>query len=265
MVAREPALVYVSALGRRPGTAVPAVDARMPWDTIRIRGASGVPVFLLQSRLDAAGHHPWVLYFHGNAGLVGSRGNVLRYRLLREAGFNVLAVEYRGYGASIETGAPTEQGLYDDAIAAWDFLTGTLGVAPEHVVIYGWSLGSGPATYLAAQHKAAALVTEGAFTSLPDVGADRYPWVPVRLLMRNRFDNLSRAARLASPWTVFHGRKDTDVPFSQGRALVAAARWARFVPLAANHGEGILADSTTSLRVLSDIARQCLGLAVQGR
>ncbi|HEU4995838.1 MAG TPA: alpha/beta fold hydrolase [Gemmatimonadaceae bacterium] len=265
MAVQEPALVYVSAAARRPDRPVPTSEAHLPWDTVRVRDANGIPVFLLASRLQRAEHHPWVLYFHGNAGLVGSRGNVLRYRLLREAGFNVLAVEYRGYGASVAAGDPSEQGLYADADAAWAYLTATLRVRSDHIVLYGWSLGSGPATYLAALHKAAALVTEGAFTSLPDVGAERYPWIPVHLVMRNRFDNLRRAARLVSPWTVFHGRRDTDVPFSQGRALAAAAHGARFVPLSANHAEGVLADRATSLPILSDIARQCLGLAAQGR
>jgi len=145
--------------------------------------------------------------------------------------------------------------VYADATAAWNHVTGTLGVTPDHVVLYGWSLGSGPATYLAATHPAAALVTEGAFTSLPDVGAVRYPWMPVRLVMRNQFNNLQRTRNLAMPWIVFHGTRDVDVPFSHGQALAAGARNARLVPLAADHNDGVIADRVLALGVLRDIIR----------
>jgi len=185
---------------------------------------------------------------------LGSRGNVARYRLLRDAGFNVLAVEYRGYGASAHVGAASEDGLFHDAEGALAWLTDSLKVPRSRIVAYGWSLGSGPATRLAASAGLGALVTEGAFTSLPDVGAGMYPWVPVRWIMRTRFDNASRARELRAPWLVLHGQRDSEIPFAHGRALAAMAPGARLVPLAADHDDGVLADPAVALDALRRLA-----------
>jgi pimeloyl-ACP methyl ester carboxylesterase len=256
LAVRETSLVYQSAGSGRSTRIVPPRDELMGWDTLRVRDSSGASVFLLESRVDGSNERPWVIYFHGNAGLVGSRGNVRRYGLLKEAGFNVLAVEYRGYGASSSGPGPTERGVYEDATAAWNHLTRTLGVAASRVVVYGWSLGSGPATYLAAEHRPAALITEGAFTSLPAIGAEMYPWVPVRYIMRNRFDNLERAAGLSIPWLLFHGKRDLKVPFSHGQALAAAARHAQFVQLESGHDGGVVEDSGVALEALRELAKR---------
>lgn len=253
---RETSLVYVSA-GRSPvRRAVPDHDAGIAWDTLRVRADDGVPVLLLESRVDDAPTRPWVVYFHGNAGLLGSRGNVDRYRLLRDAGFNVLAVEYRGYGASIGAGSPSEAGLSADARAAWRHLTETRRVPAGRVAVYGWSLGSGPAMYLAAEMRPGAVVTEGAFTSLPDVGAEQYPWVPVRLIMRNRFDNIGRGRALELPWIIFHARTDDIIPFAHAERLAAAARSARLVSLAGTHDNAVTVDPDVTLPALRDLAQR---------
>ena len=251
----ESSMVYASAGAGRNGRIVPADDAGVPWDTLRVPESSGVPVLLLQSRLDTASSRPWAIFFHGNAGFLGSRRNVQRYELLRDAGFNVLAVEYRGYGASASIGDPSEDGVYSDASAAWRYLTGTRGVRPDRIVVYGWSLGSGPATYLASRYHAAALITEGAFTSLPDVGAAMYPWIPVRLVMRNRFENLRRAAGVSMPWIVFHAREDQEIPFAHGQTLAAAAPRAQLVSLGSDHNDAVIADRSVALPRLRDLAR----------
>lgn len=251
----ETSLVFVGA-GHSPWGIWLPKKGDMPWDSLRIRGDDGVPVFLMESRLDDAAQRPWAIYFHGNAGLLGSRGNVGRYRLLREAGFNVLAVEYRGYGASARSGSPSESGFYADAQAAWKHLTRSLEVEPSRVVVYGWSLGSGPAMYLAAEMRPAGVITEGAFTSLPDVGAARYPWVPAHLVMRNRFDNLARAQTLVIPWILFHSVTDSKVPFSHGKRLAAAARSAQLIPLRGGHDDGVIADRTITLPALRTLAQQ---------
>lgn len=252
----ERSLVFVSAGTSPPARWLPANDVDMRWDSLRTRADDGVPVFLIQSRLDDSPQRPWVIYFHGNAGLLGSRGNIARYRLLREAGFNVLAVEYRGYGASVRAGPPSESGLYADARAGWQHLAGTLAVQPNRVVVYGWSLGSGPAVYLATEKRPEGLITEGAFTSLPDIGAKLYPWVPVRLIMRNRFDNLARARTVAVPWLLFHGRTDRDVPFSHAELLAAASRSSRLIPLNAGHDDGVIGDRATALAALRVVSQR---------
>jgi len=256
LVLSETRMVYPGARTVVSSNWLPAADERVPWDTVRVLAADGVPVMLLESRLDDEGTGPWAIFFHGNGGVLGRGSSVERYALLREAGFNVLAVEFRGYGVSREVGPPFEVGLYADAMGGRNYLVDSLGVEPARVIAYGWSLGAGVATYLATEGHVGALVTEGAFTSAPDVGADLYPWLPVRLMMRNRFDNLARAEVLAVPWVVFHGRADTVVPFSHGERLRAASERARFFPLDAGHNDGVIADRDVALAALHALAEE---------
>ena len=259
---RETALVYAGS-GGASRRMTPDSSATLPWDTLRVTATDSVPVLLMTSRLDDSTHRPWAVFLHGNYGALGSRSNVARYQLLREAGFNVLAVEYRGYGASAAVGSPSERGINADAAAGWTYLTQTLGVPPARVAIYGWSLGGGPATYLATQFKAAALITEGTFTALPDVAALSYPWIPVRLVMRNRFDNISRAPSVVMPWLIFHGRNDNTVPFAHGEALAAAAPRERFVPLPGDHEDGVLAERPLVLLTLTELSQRLSGTPSQ--
>ena len=254
LVARETALVFPGA-GRTAGEwAVPA-EPGLDWDSTRVPADDGVPVFLLEApHPHAASEAPWAIYFHGNGGLVGTPGSIQRYRLLHDAGFNVLAVEFRGYGVSADVGTPSEPGLYADARAAWGYLTRERLVDPDRILVYGWSLGSGPAMYMADEFGPAALVTEGAPTSAPDRAAELYPWVPVRLLMRTRFDNLARARSLDLPWLLFHGRSDVVVPFHHGLALAEADRDAKLIPLEAGHDDGVLSDRGRALEALRSLA-----------
>lgn len=254
LAVNETSLVYVSA-GRPTGRFLPDDTLAIPWDTVRVPASDGVPVFLLATRIDTSSTRPWLLFFHGNAGFVGSRGNVQRYRLFRDAGFNVLAVEYRGYGQSRTAGRPTEAGLQADASAGLEYLKRTFGVPNKNIIAYGHSLGGGIATYIASHSGLAALVTEGTFTSLPDVGAAQYPWVPVRLVMRNRFDNLMRARSIGIPWLVLHGRPDDEVPFAHAEALAGASRRVRVVALNGGHDDAALEDRQTSLPLLRELAR----------
>ena len=248
----ETRLVYVAA--GRSGRFVPADTVSFPWDTVRVRAADSVPVLLLVTRVDTVAARPWTIFLHGNGGFIGSRGNVERYRLLRDAGFNVLAVEYRGYGASQGAGVPTERGVQADAAAGLEYLRRAFAVPPTRIVAYGHSLGGGVATYLATESRLAALVTEGTFTSLPDVGAAQYPWVPVRMVMRNRFDNVSRAREARMPWVVMHGRPDDEVPFSHAEALAAAGPMVRLVALNGGHDNAVTEDRATAFALLRDLA-----------
>ena len=250
----ETSLVYVSA-GRATGRFVPDDTMSIRWDTMRVNASDGAPVFLLTARIDTASTRPWLIFFHGNAGFLGSRGNVQRYRLFQDAGFNVLAVEYRGYGQSRSVGRPTEAGLRADAIAGLDYLKRTVGVPPKRIVAYGHSLGGGVAARVAAESGLGALVTEGTFTSLPDVGAAQYPWVPVRLVMRNRFDNLSRARSIGIPWLVMHGRPDDEVPFTHAEALAGASPRVKLVALNGGHDDAVIEDRQTSFALLRELAR----------
>lgn len=161
-----------------------------------------------------------ILFFHGNAGNISSR--VPLARGLAELGYDVLLVDYRGYGRS--TGRPTEEGLYEDARAAWQYLTTDRSVPEGDIIIYGRSLGGGPAAWLATQVQARALVLESTFTSVPDIAAHHYPFLPVRWLSRIRFDTASRVGQVGMPVHIIHGRNDEVVPFEHGEALHASAR-----------------------------------------
>jgi len=157
-----------------------------------------------------------VLYAHGNAGNLSHRADILR-RLHDDVGVSVLIFDYRGYGKS--EGSPTEAGLLDDARAARAWLAERAGVAPGDIVLLGRSLGGGVAVDLAARDGARGLVLESTFTSLPDVAQTHYPWLPVKLLMRNRFDSAAKIGDYHGPLLQSHGTADRIIPYTFGRAL----------------------------------------------
>ncbi len=163
----------------------------------------------------------WVLDCHGNAGNISSYGRPRWAAWMREQGMNVFQFDYRGFGES--AGTPNEAGLYRDAEAAYRYLTDSLGVAAERIVIYGHSLGSGVATHLAGRVKAAGLILEGAFTAAADRGQELYPWLPVRLLSSNDFDSIGRIREIAMPKLFIHATNDDVIPYVHGQRLYAAA------------------------------------------
>jgi len=161
---------------------------------------------------------PVIAYFHGNGGHIGYRAErVLRFA--RE-GFGVLMVEYRGYGAN--PGMPSEAGFDADGRAALAFLDRE-GVAPNRLVLYGESLGSGVAVALAVEHDISALILEAPFTSVAEVAQSHFRYVPASGMVIDRFDSLSRIGRLKAPLLVLHGERDRIVPIRYGRALLDAA------------------------------------------
>jgi fermentation-respiration switch protein FrsA (DUF1100 family) len=120
-------------------------------------------------------------------------------------------------------GVPSETAMYADAEAAFDSLL-RRGVAPERIILLGHSLGAGPAVSLATRHRAAALVLFGAFTSIPDAAAERYPWLPIRYVASVQFDSLARMHSVHIPVVVAHSRADTTIPYTHALKLYAAAR-----------------------------------------
>jgi fermentation-respiration switch protein FrsA (DUF1100 family) len=161
---------------------------------------------------------PTVLYLHGNAGNIGMRGSKVRPFLNAEYG--VMLLSWRGYGGS--AGTPNEVGLYADGRAALDELA-RRGVASDHVVLYGESLGSGIAVQLATERKIAALVLEAPFASATEVAAGAYPIVPVRWLLWDRFDSIAKIATVTAPILVMHGERDEVIPVDQGKRLFERA------------------------------------------
>jgi len=194
----------------------------------------------------------WVLFLHGNAANISVPLRQAWIRPMRALGVGLVLVDYRGYGAS-DDGLLTEEGLYRDARATFDWLTTTRGIDPSHVVIFGHSLGSGVATHLAARVGAAGLVLEGAFTSIPDVGAGRYPWLPIRWLARERFASLDRADSIAMPKLLLHAEDDGAIPFAMGQQLFAALQAPKsFATLTGGHDRAFATDSATYFGALRE-------------
>lgn len=160
---------------------------------------------------------PTILFFNGNAAsLAGQEG---RWRRIANAGVGFLAIGYRGYEGS--TGHPTEAGLALDARAAYDWLRQR--TEPNDIVIHGFSLGSGVAVRLASEVPGRALVLEAPFTSTTDVAARAFPWVPVRLLMRDRFHSDQRIGQVRMPILILHGDADSVIPYDLGQRLYQLA------------------------------------------
>ena len=176
-----------------------------------------------------------LLFSHGNAGNIEHR--IARAHVFMEMGLSVLLYDYRGYGNS--AGSPTEEGTYLDAESAYDWLVGEGGVAPEQVAAYGESLGGAVTIELARRRPLKALFVESTFTSIPDVGARHYPFLPVRLLSRIHYDSHAKVAELDMPLLVAHSPEDGTVPFELGRKLFDAAGEPKtFLKLEGGHNGG---------------------------
>jgi fermentation-respiration switch protein FrsA (DUF1100 family) len=160
-----------------------------------------------------------MLIAHGNGGNLTHRWDLLE--LLHELGVSAMIFDYRGYGRS--SGSPTEAGILADARAARRWLAQRAGVREADVVLFGESLGGGVMVDLAATDGARALVLESTFTSLPDVAAFHYRWLPVRLLMRTRLDSITKIGEYRGPLLQFHGDADTIIPLAIGERLFHAA------------------------------------------
>lgn len=176
---------------------------------------------------------PLIAYFHGNGGNIHYRAN--RVREAFDPRWGILLLGYRGYGGN--PGRPTEAGLVTDANAALEFLRAQ-SIPPDRIVLYGESLGSGVAVSIASQHRVAAVILEAPFTSASDVAQHHYFYVPARLLLKDKFDSLSRIGEVRAPVLVLHGALDSVVPMPFGQTLLAAAREpkeGKFYPEAGHH------------------------------
>jgi len=221
------------------GWYIPAKNRRqMPEDGGR-RGEDGRQKPVPSSVLRRPSSEMTVLVCHGNGGNIGhSLGSL---GLLSNLGLGCLAFDYRGYGHS--SGRPTEAGMYLDAQAAYDWLTGAKGIPPEQIVLLGRSLGASVAAHLAGRVRVAGLVAESAFTSYVDMAVRFYPCLPVRLFRRFlfRYDTLAYIKDVRCPVMVLHSREDELVPFVFATRLFEAAHEPKqFVELVGNHNEGFL-------------------------
>ena len=176
-----------------------------------------------------------LLYLHGNGDCVGYLGPYLQ-QLRDNHQITIFAFDYRGYGRS--EGAPGEQGILEDGHAAQMWLAERMKLKPADIVLMGRSLGGGVAVDLAANNGARGLILQSTFTSLPDAAACLYPWAPVRWLMKNRYDSLSKIGRYPGNVLISHGTTDDLVPCNLGRKLYDAVPGPkRFVELTGGHND----------------------------
>lgn len=178
---------------------------------------------------------PVVLFFHGNASSIADLQP--HTTLFHHLGLGVLLFDYRGYGES--EGKPTEAGTYADAQVAWDHLTAERKIPSERLIYYGHSLGGGIATWLAQRHPPRALILESTFTSIPDVAAGIYPFLPIRWLARIEYNTFQRIQTIQAPVLIIHSPEDEVIPFLHGHKLFAAAREPKkFLKSLGRHNEG---------------------------
>ncbi len=177
------------------------------------------PVSLDGSRVAAP---YWIIYYNGAAGSIHRRRYRDHLQQLHALGYNVLSFDYRGFGRT--PGTPSEDGVYADALAAYRHLTGPRGVATSRIILSGRSLGSAVAVEMATRVRSAGLVLLSPIDSVPLVGSRLYPWAPVSLLASNRFDSITKIARIDVPILIVHALNDRFVPIVAGRSLYAAAK-----------------------------------------
>jgi uncharacterized protein len=161
---------------------------------------------------------PTILYFHGNGANAANRAP--KIETMRENGSGVFYLNNRGYGGS--GGRPTEENNVADAIAAYDYLIG-FGVLAKNIVAYGESLGSGQAVRLAAERPVAAVVLEAPLTSTVDVGRTTYFWLPLGLLITDKYDNERNIRLVTAPVLILHGEQDAVIPVEMGWRVYRAA------------------------------------------
>ena len=159
-----------------------------------------------------------LIFFHGNAGSLENRIHKLNH--FKEMKINFLIIAWRGFSGN--DGKPTEQGLYLDGSSAIDWLK-KKGIDEKSLILYGESLGTGVATHLAQKKSYAGVILETPFTSMIDAAKTFYPYIPVNLLLKDKFENYKKIKNINSPILVMHGEADQIVPFSMGKKIYEIA------------------------------------------
>jgi pimeloyl-ACP methyl ester carboxylesterase len=227
-------LIFYPEIPSRHLTASPA-DIGLEYESVTLSTSDDVQIH--GWFVPAPGAKGTLLFFHGNAGNISHRLDSLT--IFHDLGLSCLIIDYRGYGRS--GGTVSEQGTYLDAEAAWGYLAETRKIPARQIVVFGRSLGAAIAAYTASRHRPAGLILESAFTSVPDMGARLYPFLPVRLLSRFAYDSRKTLGSVACPLLVIHSRDDRTVPYENGRLLYEGYRGSkRFLEIQGDHNGGFL-------------------------
>ena len=164
-----------------------------------------------------------ILFFHGNAGDLSNRNYKLNE--LSKLDINFLIIAYRGFSGN--KGSPSEQGLYEDARSALDWLK-INGVNEKNVILYGESLGTAIAVEVAQNKNLAGIILESPFTSMIELAQKYYPILPVKFLLKDKYETIKKLQNISSPILVLHGELDTIVPFTMGKKLFEQAKKPKF-------------------------------------
>lgn len=212
-------------------------------EELRCRTADGLEL-LAWFRPAAGPRKGAVLLLHGNGG--DRSGFSVEQDFLAARGWDSLALDWRGYGGN--PGRPDEAGLLEDARAGLGALAARTGLPRERLALLGFSLGAAVALLLAAEQQPAAVVALAPFTSLPDAAARHYPWAPIRLLARDRFEALAAAPRVRCPVLVAAGLADTLIPPEHGRRIARALPRGTFAEVPEAGHNDLLAEGGAELR-----------------
>ena len=179
-----------------------------------------------------------LIFFHGNAGNIS--GRLGKIDLFHRLGLNVLIIDYRGYGNS--EGRPTEQGIYKDATAAYDYLLGRDDMRGQNIISYGVSLGGAVAIDLAVQRDVSCVIVDSTFSSATDMAKKIFPFIP-SFLMRTKMDSISKIKNISVPILFIHSVEDRTVPFVLGKKLYDAAPGQKdFIEILGGHNDRYIHD-----------------------
>ena len=180
-----------------------------------------------------------LLFCHGNAGNISHRLEIVK--ILRRLSINIFLFDYRGYGLS--EGSPSEEGTYLDAVSAFDYLKSRNGSTNLPIITYGESLGGAVGAELALRRDVAALIIEGSFTSVPDLGKELFPFLPIHLAGKIQYDSLSKIGKIKCPVLIIHSKDDEIISISHGEKLYDAARPPKDIVIRrGSHSEGMFAN-----------------------
>jgi len=210
-------------------------QAGLAYEDVYIRTGDGVKINAWFVPADDA--KGTILFLHGNAGNISHRIDSLA--IFHYLGYSTLIVDYRGYGRS--EGSPGEEGTYLDAQAAWDYLRQKRKINAAGIVVLGRSMGAAVAAWLAGEERPGGVILESGFTSVPDRGAEMFPFLPIRWMSLIRYDTLGRIASVRCPVLFVHSRDDRLIPISHGRRLFEAANEPkRLLEITGTHNDGFI-------------------------
>lgn len=228
-------MMYLPHLPSRELPPAPA-EIGLKMDVVQVPTADGLS--LLAWYAAPRKNLPVVVIYHGNTGNVAHRGHLAEG--LMKQGYGVLLLEYRGYGGN--EGSPTEEGLYIDGRASIKWL-GKKGFKPSRLVYYGESLGTGVAVQMALEASPRAIVLLAPYSSIVDVAAPHFWFLPVAPLIRDKFDSASKIGKIHTPLLVIHGDKDNLIPITLAQKLFRAANEPKKFLTVHGGGHNLIIDS----------------------